>query len=286
MLYVIGFLGSLAAILIFLGWIVGGMIGLEIALFLTVLMFLLAYVYQENVIIRIYGAKKYENGEIAEILERLSFEAQVKKPRVYMINNRIPNSLIVGRSKSHFTIIITKGIFDLSKDEIEGLLSHQIGHAHRGDMILMGSVAVIAYIISYIGQKAYWSFFVNNPKRNAKKIFAIILMSIFMPLAVLITRTFLSTKIEYRADNRGSTISHKPMSIASALQKMEAISKHEKIKGPAATSHLWIVNPFESDKLTNILYSHPLLDNRLHMLEAAANRGKIEREFVEPSTGF
>jgi len=146
-------------------------------------------------------------------------------------------------------------------------------------------VAVVAYIISYIGQKAYWAFYLEN-EGGAKKSFGIFLMTIFAPPAIIITRTFLTNRIEYRADKIGSTITHKPLSMASAIQKMEAISKHEKIKGPAATSHLWIVDPSGEDKLTKVFYSHPPLENRLHMLESAANRGKMEREFIEPSIGF
>ncbi|MBN2101535.1 MAG: M48 family metalloprotease [Candidatus Aenigmarchaeota archaeon] len=285
MLYALGFIGLLSALLLTLGWFIGGMTGLEVALLLIVAILLLANVFPEKVMIRIYKAKKYENGEIDKILEKLCFEAQVEKPRVFIIDNRVPNSLIVGRSKSHFTIIITKGIFDLSKDEIEGVLSHQIGHAHRGDMILMSSVAVVAYIISYIGQKAYWAFYLEN-EGGAEKSFGIFLMTIFAPPAMLITRTFLTNRTEYRADKTGATITHKPMDIASAIQKIEAISKHERIHGPAATSHLWIVNPFREDKLANAFYSHPPIENRMHMLESAANRSTMEREFVEPSIGF
>jgi len=285
MLYTIGFLGTLSFLLLFLGWLAGGITGLGIAFLLVALTFLMGYIYPEKIIMRIYKAKEYENEEINEILKKLCFEAQVTIPKIFVIDSRIPNSLITGRSRSHFTIIITKGIFDLSRDEIEGVLSHQIGHAHRGDMSLMSAVAVIAYVISYIGQKAYWEFYLEN-KKGVRKSIAIFLITVFASPAIFITRTFLTNRTEYRADKIGSTITHKPLSIASAIRKMEAIARHEKIKGPAATSHLWIVSPFGDDKLSNAFYSHPPLENRLHMLESAANKGRSEREFVEPSIGF
>ncbi len=283
MLYTAGFLTSLITVLLLLGWFLGNIIGFYVAFLLSIIILLTSYVFAEKMLIKIYGAKRLENEELDKILNKLSFEGEVKKPSLYVIDSRIPNSFVVGRGSSHSTIVITKGIFDLSVDEIEGVLSHQVGHLHRNDMTLLGSVAIVSYIISYIGQKAYWAFYESNPKRNAKKILGIIFMVIFGSIAAVITRTFLTTRIEYRADNKGAVITKNPMALATALRKIEAIAKHEKIKGPAATAHLWIVNPFEGDTFTKFFYTNLPLKNRIRMLETAANRGGREREMLKES---
>lgn len=285
MLYTLGFLLSLSFVISVIGLFIGGLLGLLLGLIICILFFLVSYLFQENVLVRIHNAKKTENKEINDIIEKMSNHLKIKKPSLYIIDTRVPNSFVCGRSDNHSAIVITRGLLDLSKEEIEGVLSHQFGHIKRHDMILWGSIAVVSYIVSYIGNIFYWKWYFGNSGK-IRKYTGVVFMIIFGAIPFIIIKSFITRRMEFRADQEGAYITGRPLDMASGIRKIEAISRHENIKGNPSISHLWIINPFEKNFYTKMFYNHPDTINRLHMLEGMANRGKREREFYYNPEGF
>ncbi|NOX71664.1 MAG: M48 family metalloprotease [Candidatus Micrarchaeota archaeon] len=279
MLFTIGFLSSVTIAVIIAGWVIGGGLGAGFGFLISVIMIFVSWFFIEHVMKRIFDAHPFIDDEIDGMVKRLSAEARIKEPLLYMIESQVPNSFAVGRNKNHSSIFVTRGILDFSNDEIEGVIAHQISHIARQDMIVWGAVAVFASFISFPSDKIYsLCKDSDNDCGVARRIILYIFTILFALPAAALVRAIVTTKTEHRADRSAGFLTKKPLALASAIRKMDAIAQKEKINGPFATAHLWIVNPFRDNHFYPKLFEvHPLLINRMHMLEQMANRGDKER---------
>jgi len=204
------------------------------------------------------------NPTLHKIVEKLAKEANIPKPRIYLVESSNPNAFATGRSPKHSAVAVTSGLLKiLDDDEIEGVLSHEIAHIKARDTLTATVAATIAGAIAYIAQIAWWSSLGDRKRSNA----AALPLLILAPLAATLVRLAISRSREYAADYEGAKISKKPLSLASALEKISTEVDRKPLYGNAATSHLFIVNPFKKDAFINLFSTHPSIESRIAKLK-------------------
>jgi len=258
---------ALSIILLAIGWLIGGVAGISIALILAVLINISVYWYSDKIVLRAYAAQPLEDKKIKKIVEHLCQEAKLPIPKLYLVKKKVPNAFATGRNPKHAALAVTSGILELEDEEIEGVLAHEIGHIKNKDMLISTIAATIAAAIAYIAQIGYWSLFFSGDERGEGNILGLILIVIFAPIAALVIRAAISQSREYHADFTGTLMTKKPHALANALKKISQVAKNNPIVGPASTGNLWIVNPFHADWFTNLFSTHPPIEKRIKRLE-------------------
>lgn len=276
MFRVVLLLGSLTAILLLIGFAIGGFWGMSLALVLAVVINFVTYWYSDRIVIRIYKAKPSESKKLDKIIDKLAIEAKIPKPKIYMVPTDVPNAFATGRNKGRAVVGVTEGLLDLDDDEIEGVLAHEMAHIRNNDILISTLAATIAGAIAYLAQIGYWSIFLGGGRRGGGSLIGLILIVIFAPLAALLVKLAISRAEEYKADFTGATLTKKPGALASALKKISEISRENPMKGSAATSHMWIVNPFKSDWFNGLFSTHPPVARRVKRLEDMKHEGVPE----------
>jgi heat shock protein HtpX len=262
-------LSVMTAILLAIGWLIGGIWGITIAIILSIVINFLSYWYSDKIVLRMYNAKPTKNILLEDMVKELSRDAGIPTPKIYMIetSESIPNAFATGRDPKHSVIAVTSGLMNLEKEEIMAVIAHEMGHIKNRDVMVASMAAAIAGAISYVAQMAYWSMFLGSGRREGgSSILLMVAIAILAPIAALIVRMVISRKREYGADYSSAVITKNPKSLASALRKISGVSKEKTIKGPAATSHLWVVNPFKGNWFSNLFSTHPPIENRIKKL--------------------
>ncbi|MDI6806999.1 MAG: zinc metalloprotease HtpX, partial [Candidatus Aenigmarchaeota archaeon] len=233
----------------------------------------ISYWYSDKIVLSIYGAKevsKSEAPELHEIVEKLAENAKIPKPKVYIINSRNPNALACGRSPKHSAVAVTTGLMDLlDDDEIEGVLGHEIAHVKARDTLTSTMAATIAGAIAYLAHIAWFSLFFGGRREGGTMLLLPLL--ILAPIAATLIQLAISRGREMSADRTGGLLSGKPLSLASALEKISSGVKNYPMRGNPATSHLFIVNPFKGDIFINLFLTHPPMEKRVAALKKLAS---------------
>lgn len=258
-------LATLTGMFLAIGYLLAGTGGMTIALIMAVLINFVSYWFSDKIVLSMYRARPYENREINKIVENLSKEAGIPKPEVYLIESGIANAFATGRGPGHAALAVTKGLLDnLSHDEIEGVLAHEIAHIKNRDVLVSTMAASIAGAISYIAQMAYWGILGSSRERGGNLL--LLPLIILTPIAAMIVQLAISRGREYGADYTGAMITKNPDGLASALEKISEIAKNRPVRGNNATSHMWIVNPFSGDALVSLFSTHPPIEERIERL--------------------
>jgi heat shock protein HtpX len=268
--------GLLTGILLAIGFLWAGITGMTFFLILAFILNFGVYWYSDKIVLRMYKAKplsESEKPELHEIVENLAKEAKIPKPKIYIIDVPHNNALATGRSPKHAAVAITSGLINsLNKDEIEGVIAHEIAHIKSRDTLTSVIAATIAGAISYIAYMAWWGALAGGGRRGGNAL--LLPLVILAPLAATLVRLAISRGREFKADENGSIFSKKPLSLASALEKISSSIKRNPIRGNAATSHLFIVNPFKGDSLSNLFSTHPSVESRVARLKELAKKLK------------
>jgi heat shock protein HtpX len=261
-------LSTLTGILLVIGWVIGGLWGSTFALILAVVINFLSYWYSDRIVLRMYNARPTKHIKLENMVKKLAGEAGLPLPGIYMIEtrNKIPNAFATGRNPEHSVIAVTDGLLELDDHEVEAVIAHELGHIKNRDVLVASMAATISGAIAYVAQMAYWSVFMGERREGGAGILLVLVMVILAPIAALILRLAISRSREYRADYTSSIITKRPRSLASALEKISGITEKRTIKGPAATSHLWIVNPFGGNWFSNLFSTHPPVKERIRRL--------------------
>lgn len=262
-------LGLLTAILLAIGFLFGGIGGMTVALVFAMLINFFSYWFSDKIVLSIYRAKPTDNRELNSLVEKLAKEADIPKPKVYIVPTKSPNAFATGRSPSHSAIAVTQGLIDdLDKDEVEGVLSHEMSHIKNRDTLVSTMAATIAGAISYLAQIAWLGFSSKDREGNAI-LFPLLILA---PFAAMLVQLSISRGREYLADYTGAYISKKPLELASALEKISDDVKRNPVRGSSATSHLWIVNPFKGDSFATLFSTHPSVESRVQKLKEIAKK--------------
>jgi heat shock protein HtpX len=269
----------LTLIFVALGYAIGLVYGAPetialFALILAAIFNLISYFYSDKIVLlmthaKIVSEREYPN--LHNIVSKVTMMAGLPKPKVAIVNTKVPNAFATGRNPKNSVVAVTKGLLEiLNESELEGVISHEIAHIKHRDVLISSVVATIAGAISYLAFIGRYSiFFGGERNRNASLI--AFLLSILAPFAALLIQMAISRGREYEADREGAMICKKPLSLASALEKIERHAKSGIMMNiNPSTSPLWIVNPFRGDILLELFSTHPPTWKRIEKLKAMA----------------
>lgn len=269
--------GFMTALLLAIGFVLGGPFGVLVALIFALVINFGSYWFSSSIVLRMFRAKPVEDNELEEMVGRLSISAKIPKPKLYVVPKDIPNAFTTGRTQKKAIICITEGLLKLDKEEIEGVIAHEMGHIRHHDVLIGAIAATIGGAISFLAQLGYFSLFFGDRRNNEGALLGLILVVIFAPLAALLIRMAISRSMEYKADYRAALTTHKPRKLASALTKINDLARHNPMRGSTATSHLFIVNPFKRDWFSNLFSTHPPIARRVKRLRDMEHEGLPER---------
>jgi heat shock protein HtpX len=265
----------LTVFFIFVGSLIGGKQGATLALILALGMNFFAYFFSHKIVLAMYGAKEVTEAEAPElykIVRRLAQRAGLPMPKVYIIQSEQPNAFATGRSPKHGVVAVTTGIMRiLSREELEGVIGHELAHIKHRDILISTIAATIAGAISYLAQMAMWaSIFGRSDDEDSGHPIVSLLMMIIAPIIAMIIQLAISRAREYSADEGGAKIAGNPLYLANALRKLHYASQAIPMEANPGTAHLFIVNPLSGRSLIKLLSTHPPIEERIERLEAMA----------------
>lgn len=266
----------LTLILIYMGRVIGGPNGMIIAFVVAGAMNFASYWWSDKIVLAMYRAREIkpeDNHVLYEIVRDISTRARLPMPRVYMIPSDSPNAFATGRNPNRAAVAATRGILRiLNRDELEGVMSHEMAHVRHRDILIGSVVATIAGAISMLAMLArFTAFFGGGDDEDGIGGLGLLVMAIIAPIAAMLIQLAISRGREYEADKGGAGISHKPLSLANALRKLHYNSKKIPMReARPATAHMFIVNPLSSKGLAGLFMTHPPVEERIKRLEAMA----------------
>ncbi|MDP1758456.1 MAG: zinc metalloprotease HtpX, partial [Thermodesulfovibrionales bacterium] len=224
---------------------------------------------------KMYGAKQVTEAEVPELysmVRRLSQRAELPMPKVYVMEQDQPNAFATGRNPQHGAVAVTTGIMRiLSREELEGVIGHELAHIKHRDILVSTVAATIAGAISYLAQMAQWTMIFggrsSDDNRGGNPIAALVMM-IVGPIAAMIVQMAISRSREYGADAGGAAIAGNSMYLANALKKLHLASQKIPMNANPATSHMFIVNPLSGGGLLRLFSTHPPMEERVARLES------------------
>ncbi|MBQ8870922.1 MAG: zinc metalloprotease HtpX [Alphaproteobacteria bacterium] len=273
-------MAGLMLIFMYIGNLLGGIQGMKTAFLISLALNFYSYFFSDTLVLKHYKAKEVNMKtapELYQIVENLIKKANLPMPKVYIIPDNVPNAFATGRNPKHAAVAATQGLLNLlDKDEIEGVLAHELSHIKHYD-ILTGSIAAIfAGAIAIISNMARYNVAPrSNTSNNRSNGLFIILAIILMPIVATIIRLAVSRTREYEADEGAADLTQKPQYLASALAKLEGYAKNYSLnKATSETAHMFIINPFSAQKadFSSLFSTHPTTAERIKRLKALENK--------------
>jgi heat shock protein HtpX len=266
-------LAALTGLFVGVGYVIGGQGGMMIAFLIAVAMNFFAYWNSDQLVLRMYGAREVDAAsapQLHSIVRTLAERAGLPMPRLYIIDSEQPNAFATGRNPEHAAVAASTGLLrTLSADEVAGVIAHELTHVKNRDTLTMTITATLA---GAIGMLANFGLFFGNSRDNPLGPIGILLVSILAPIAALLVQMGISRSREYAADRGGAEISGAPLSLASALAKIERRAEQTRnfaAEANPATAHLFIVNPLHGG-LAGLFATHPSTAERIRRLQAMA----------------
>ncbi|NLI29775.1 MAG: zinc metalloprotease HtpX [Nitrospiraceae bacterium] len=274
-------MGVLTLMLVFAGGLAGGKTGMTIALIMAFGMNFFSYWFSDKIVLKMYGAQPVTEAEAPELyamVRRLAQRAELPMPKVAIINEDQPNAFATGRNPEHGTVAVTTGIMRiLSREELEGVLAHELAHIKNRDILVGTIAAAIAGAISYLAQMAQFAMIFGGGRHDDDEggsPIGTIVMMIVGPIAAMLVQMAISRSREYGADAGGAQICGNPIYLANALHKLQMASQQIPMQANPATAHMFIVNPLSGGALMNLFSTHPPMEERIARLKAMRMGGR------------
>lgn len=275
-------MAALTALFLVIGNALGGTFGLIIAVVLAAVMNLGAYWFSDSIVLRMAGAREASREEAPwfyQIVEQQIVRAGLPMPKLYIIDEDIPNAFATGRSPSKGVVAVTTGISRLlTKEELAGVIAHELAHIKNRDTLISAVTATIAGAIAAIADMWMWSqifsmFSGGNDEEGGNPIGELLLV-IVAPIAATLIQLGISRAREFQADELGARILGDPLPLASALEKIEWAAKRGFMQMNPATASLYIVNPLSgAGGMMRWFSTHPPTEERIARLRAMARQG-------------
>jgi heat shock protein HtpX len=275
-------LGLLSALFLGLGYLFGGVTGLVVAFGFALVMNLGSYWFSDKLALRMAGAHQVtpeQEPRLHSMVEEVAGMGGLPKPKVYIVQNEAPNAFATGRDPKHSAVAVTTGIARiLNEDELKAVLAHEMGHIKNRDILISAIVATFASAVMFIAFMARWSLFFGGFGRSRSQygaligVAAMIAIAILAPIGAMLIRTAISRQREYGADETGARIYGRPLSLASALRKLQLGAQMRPTRVSESTAHMYTVSPLRSDLVGNLFSTHPPVDQRIARLEQMAQR--------------
>lgn len=268
-------LATLMGLLMLLGGLLGGYSGIVIAFIVALLINGITYFFSDSLVLKMFNAKPLDKDKyqwIHSTVEDLAIKNKIPMPKLWIINNQMANAFATGRNPQHASVAVTTGILNiLEKDELRGVLAHELSHIKNRDILVSTIAATVATAIGFIANMmqhmAYWG---SGERRRGPHPLVMLFVALLMPIAATLIQLAISRSREYLADENGAYTSHDPLSLASALEKLQTNLAYAHLKkndfAHASTAHLFIVYPFTAKGLMALFSTHPPMHKRIERL--------------------
>ena len=270
-------LGALTGLLMLIGGWFGGQNGVVIAFLFAMAMNFGSYWFSDKIVLRMYHAQPVSESvapELYRMVKDLALRASMPMPRVYIIPEETPNAFATGRNEQHAVVAVTEGLLRiLSRDELEGVLSHEMTHIRNRDILIGSIAATLAGAIVMLANMAQWTAMFgggghDDDEGGGGNILGLIVMAMLAPIAATLIQMAISRSREFLADEGGARISGKPYSLAGALEKLSQASRALPMHANPSTAHMFIVNPLTGRSLMNLFSTHPPIEERIARLRS------------------
>jgi heat shock protein HtpX len=270
-------LGALTGLLMLIGGYFGGKSGVVIAFLFAMVMNFGSYWFSDKIVLRMYKAQEISESQAPElygIVKNLALRGNLPLPRVYVIPENTPNAFATGRDENHAVVAVTEGITRiLNRDELEGVIGHELTHIKNKDMLIGSIAATLAGAIVMLANMAQWAAIFGGVSRDDDEgggggLIGLILMAILAPIAAAVIQMAISRSREFLADAGGARISGKPYDLASALEKLQRASQAIPMDANPSTAHMFIVNPLTGGSLMSLFSTHPPIEERISRLKS------------------
>jgi len=268
-------LGSLTGLLMLIGGYFGGRSGIVIAFLFAMVLNFGSYWFSDKIVLKMYRGREVSEADAPELyamVKDLALRAGLPMPRLYVIPGNTPNAFATGRNEHHAAVAVTEGIVGLlSRDELEGVLSHELTHIKNHDILISSIAATIAGAIMMLAGMARWAAIFGVGRDDDDEgggLVGLIVMAVLAPIAATIIQMAISRSREYLADEGGARISGKPAGLANALEKLSNSAKKAPMNVNPSTAHLFIVKPFSGRSAMNLFSTHPPIEKRVEKLRA------------------
>jgi heat shock protein HtpX len=271
----------MTVLLVFVGAAIGGRNGMIIAFMMALVMNFVSYWFSDKIVLAMYKAQPVTEAQAPDLhamIRRLTQKAGLPMPKVYIIPDDSMNAFATGRNPEHGVVAVTEGIMRaLDREELEGVIAHELAHIKHRDILTGTIVATIAGAISMLAQMAQWAMIFGGGRRDdsdegGSPVVALVMM-IVAPIAAMLVQMAISRTREYEADKGGAAIAGNPYGLANALLKLERgaqlVPMHD---AKPATAHMFIMNPLTGGGLMKLFSTHPPIAERVKRLKEMRGR--------------
>jgi heat shock protein HtpX len=264
---------AMTGILVVGGGLLGGNQGIVMALGLAILLNGVSYFFSDSIVLAAYRARivgPAEAPELHAVVETLAQRAGLPMPRVAIIPDPTPNAFATGRNPDHAVVAVTEGILRvLSRQELEGVLAHELGHVKHRDILIGSLAAVLAQAIMLLSRLAFFFGSRGRDEDSGGNGVAAILVLILGPIAAFLLQMAISRSREYEADAYSAHITGRPDMLASALERLASQNRQAPMRSAEpATAHMMIVNPLRGEGIFSLFSTHPPMAKRIARLNA------------------
>ena len=267
-------LGLLSGLLVLGGYyLVGNEQGLYLGLVFAAVTSFSSWYYSDKAALAAYNAQplaRHESPELYDMVASLSDKAGIPMPKLFFVPTKSPNAFATGRDPEHAAVAVTQGIVDLlSREELEGVLAHELTHVRNRDTLTQAVAGTIAGTITFLGRILTFGALYGPVTRNNRQggnPLAVLFLIVLAPIAAAVLQLGISRTREYSADLGSAEITGNPAALASALEKLEAMGHQIPMNANPAMSPLLIVNPLSTQGLQSLFRTHPPTEERIRRL--------------------
>ncbi len=269
-------LASLSGLLLVVGYFIAKGRGVLIALVIALVTNFGGYWYSDSIVLRMYDARPVTRTDapiLYDVVESLASKAKIPTPKMYIIPKESPNAFATGRDEDHAAVAVTTGILRiLNRDELEGVIAHELSHIKNKDILISTMAATIATAVVLLSR---WAMFFGSGEEGST--IGTIAVAIVAPVAATVIQMAISRSREYDADAGGARVSGKPEALASALAKLSKAATIRPMNANPSTAHMFIVNPLSGGTIMNLFSTHPPLEKRIERLLKMRTESLITR---------
>ncbi len=269
-------MAALTALFVGVGRLLAGQAGMWFFFLLALAMNAFTYYYSDSLALRMTGSRPLDEAEAPEVhalVRRLAQRAGLPMPRVYLTPSPQPNAFATGRDPAHAAVAVTDGLIRLlTREEIEGVLAHELAHVRNRDTLVGAMAATLAGAVAMLADAARWTLMFggfghrDDREQGAGSALGAIVALVVAPLAATLVQLAISRSREFLADETGARIAGSPHGLADALEKLERAAHALPMAVNPGTAHLFIVNPLRGDALLSLFSTHPPVAERVRRL--------------------
>lgn len=274
-------LAGLTVLLVLLGRWLGGAQGMIIAFVVAIVMNVGSYWFSDKIVLSMYHAQPVSESQAPDLyrmVARLCERANLPMPQLYVIPDPTPNAFATGRDPKHAAVAVNEGLLRiLDRDEVEGVIAHELAHVKNRDTLISTIAATFAGAITMLAHMAQYAAMFggyggDRRERDGGNAIALLAMAILAPFAAMILQLAISRSREFEADRVGGEMCGRPLSLASALSKLERGVQAHPMQAEPATAHMFIVNPLRGQAFASLFSTHPSTADRIAKLQDLAQR--------------